>query len=138
MTHHINGRPAIQCLQPSLFPFSPVETRLPGSHGRSRDCGLTMRRYLIPTIITACFAWIATVQVVRDPHWPGGYPVAVVLAGCAGFNWWWTFRTQSPRPPIAPQHVEGWTAFIEAGAVAVAVGMLAIRAGWIAWRITHG
>jgi hypothetical protein len=57
---------------------------------RSRDCGLTMRRYLIPAIITACFAWIAIVQVVRGPHWSGGYPVVVVLAGCAGFNWWWT------------------------------------------------
>jgi hypothetical protein len=27
-----------------------------------------------------------------DPHWSGGYPVVVVavLAGCAGFNCWWT------------------------------------------------
>lgn len=57
---------------------------------RSRDRELTLRRYLIPAIIAACFAWIAIVQVVMDPHWSGGYPVVVVLAGCAGFNCWWT------------------------------------------------
>jgi hypothetical protein len=68
-----------------------VSRRAAVGAARGRDRGLTMRRYLIPAIIAACFAWIAIVQVVMDPHWSGGYPVVVVvLAGCAGFNCWWT------------------------------------------------
>jgi hypothetical protein len=50
-----------------------------------------VRDYLIPILMAVCLGSIATVQVVKDPHWSGGY--AVVLAGCAGFNWWWTTAT---------------------------------------------
>jgi hypothetical protein len=43
-----------------------------------------VRDYLIPILMTVCLGSIATVQVVKDPHWSGGYAIAVVLAGCAG------------------------------------------------------
>ena len=34
-------------------------------------------------------------------------PIAGRLAGCAGFNWWWTFHTRSTRPPMVPAYVAG-------------------------------
>ena len=88
--------------------------------------------------MTVCRGSMATVQVVKDPHWSGGYAIAVVLAGCAGFNWWWTFHTRSLRPPLVSAHVTGWTAPIKAGVVAVSIGTLAILAAFSLWRLIHG
>ena len=59
-----------------------------------------MRDYLIPILMTVCLGSMAIVQVVKVPHWSGGYAIAVVLASSAGFNWWWTYHTRSPRTPM--------------------------------------
>ena len=66
-----------------------------------------MRPYFTPIFMTVCLGSIAIVRVVNDPHWSGGYAVAGRLAGCAGFNWWWTFHTRSTRPPMVPVYVAG-------------------------------
>lgn len=96
-----------------------------------------MRPYFTPIFMTVCLGSIAIVQAVKDLHWSDGYAIAVVLAGCAGFNWWWTFNVRSPRPPMVPAYVAGWTAFIEAGVVAVSIATLAILAAFVAWRLVQ-
>ena len=88
-----------------------------------------MRDYLIPILMTVCLGSMAIVQVVKDPHWSGGYAIAVVLASSAGFNWWWTYHTRSPRTPMDSAYV--------AGAVALSAA-LATLAAFSLWRLIHG
>jgi hypothetical protein len=82
-----------------------------------------MRDYLIPILMTVCLGSMATVQVVKNPHWSGGYAIAVVLASCAGFNWWWTYHTRSPRPPMESVYAAGAVALSAALAILAAFSL---------------